>query len=94
MLLEDNQPIRTHSAMAGVQLISKKKKNTKKPSALSNTYCGCLKLEFRVKQSEIKAHGDFCTGTYKKPERWDDFGSVLKVFANKLSKYVPSAVKQ
>lgn len=33
-------------------------------------------------------------GTYKKPEWRDDFGPVLKVFANKLSKCVLSAVKQ
>lgn len=33
-------------------------------------------------------------GTYKKPEWRDDFGPVLKVFANKLSKCVLSAVTQ
>lgn len=32
--------------------------------------------------------------TYKKPEWRDDFASVLKVFANKLSKFISSAVKQ
>lgn len=35
MLLEDNQPISTYSAMAGVQPVSKK--THKKPSAVINT---------------------------------------------------------